>query len=202
MESLFPAYKGDGPFVFVSYSHEDRDLVFPEISWLRDQGFNIWYDEGIQPGRKWRAELSESIKRSSLFLFFVSPNSVTSNHCLGEVDLAIDHDKSIITVHLAETELPSGLDLTLARIQAILRDELSETVYREKLIAGIGDHLQRGVARAVTSAPRVIRPSGSATILAGVIVVVGLVYSVFLLQSEYPNIAPAPVTKFTIEFPY
>ena len=47
MERPFPAYTGDAPYIFVSYSHEDDEIVYPEIQWLKDQGFNIWDDEGI-----------------------------------------------------------------------------------------------------------------------------------------------------------
>jgi hypothetical protein len=42
-----PSYAGDQPFFFVSYGHEDRDLVYPEMRWLQEAGFNLWYDEGI-----------------------------------------------------------------------------------------------------------------------------------------------------------
>lgn len=61
METLFPAYKGEDPYVFVSYFHEDSAVVFTEIRWLKDQGFNIWYDEGISPGASWRQELADAI---------------------------------------------------------------------------------------------------------------------------------------------
>lgn len=50
MERPFPAYKGNQPYVFVSYAHDDAELVYPEIHRLREAGFNIWYDEGISPG--------------------------------------------------------------------------------------------------------------------------------------------------------
>ncbi len=49
-----PAYDGEEPYVFVSYSHEDDDLVYPEIRWLQDHGFNVWYDEGISGASHWR----------------------------------------------------------------------------------------------------------------------------------------------------
>ena len=52
MQRPFPAYQGDEPYVFVSYAHDDAPVVYPEISRLRDQGFNIWYDEGIEPGSR------------------------------------------------------------------------------------------------------------------------------------------------------
>jgi len=148
MDRPFAAYTGDEPYIFVSYAHEDDEIVYPEIQWLKDQGFNIWYDEGISPGTEWRAELSDSIKESSLFLYFITPKSVASNHCLGEVNLATDYQKQILAVYMEETELPSGMDLTLSTIQAILRHEISNHAYRTKLITGVSAHLQRGIAQA------------------------------------------------------
>lgn len=44
------SYSGDQPFFFVSYGHKDRELVYPEMRWLQDAGFNLWvrrsYDVG------------------------------------------------------------------------------------------------------------------------------------------------------------
>ncbi|MEO2172810.1 MAG: hypothetical protein ABGY96_01790 [bacterium] len=42
MERPYPAYNGDEPYIFVSYAHEDDTIVFPEIRWLQEHGFNIW----------------------------------------------------------------------------------------------------------------------------------------------------------------
>ncbi len=67
----FPAYTGDDPYVFVSYSHADAAAVFRLLVALRDQGVNIWYDEGIDPGSKWRAELSNAIANAERMLFDV-----------------------------------------------------------------------------------------------------------------------------------
>lgn len=44
MERYLPAYKGDEPYVFVCYAHENTDIVYPEIQWLQDQKLNIWYE--------------------------------------------------------------------------------------------------------------------------------------------------------------
>ena len=48
MDRPFAAYTGDEPYVFVSYSHDNSSVVFPELAWLKESGFNIWYDEGIE----------------------------------------------------------------------------------------------------------------------------------------------------------
>ena len=54
----FPAYDGDGPYVFVCYAHTDRAEIYPELIRLRDAGVNVWYDEGISPGSEWTEELA------------------------------------------------------------------------------------------------------------------------------------------------
>ena len=48
MNKPFPAYRGDDPYVFVSYAHPDGTIVYPELTRLDELGYNILYDEGIQ----------------------------------------------------------------------------------------------------------------------------------------------------------
>ena len=135
----FHAYRGDEPFVFVSYDHEDGDVVYPEIAALHAHGFNIWYDEGISPGSAWRDELAQRIESCRVFLFFVSANSVRSSNCLKEVNLALGSDKAVLAVHFEAVTLPPGLRLGLSDTQAIHRFELSDESYQEALIESLGE---------------------------------------------------------------
>ena len=80
MDRPFPAYKGDEPYIFVSYSHTDAAVVYPEITALKARGFNIWYDEGIPPGSNWRDELAEALARCFVFLFYLTPRSAASEN--------------------------------------------------------------------------------------------------------------------------
>jgi serine/threonine-protein kinase len=146
LERPFSAYDGDEPYLFVCYAHGDAEAVYPEITWLKDQGFNIYYDEGISPGSVWRDTLANSITGAGLLLFFVSPRSVDSVNCQREVAYAVDHDIPVLAVHLEETELPSGMDLTLSTIQALRRSDLPEQDYRIKLLLGISERMPRGIA--------------------------------------------------------
>ena len=57
----YPAYRGNEPYVFVSYAHKDKDIVFPEIKRFNDAGFHVWYDEGISPGNEWSDEIAEAL---------------------------------------------------------------------------------------------------------------------------------------------
>jgi serine/threonine-protein kinase len=202
LERPFPAYKGDEPYVFVSYAHADDEIVYPEIQWLHDQGFNVWYDEGISPGTVWRDELAESIDGSSLFLYFITPQSIDSDNCQREVNFAVDHQIPLLAVHLEETDLTSGMELTLSTIQGILKHELSDHEYRTKLLSGASDRIKRGIAGASpTKAPSKPRKPVVALVLAAVVVgtVVAGIWG-WNLESADP-VAPRPLQRFTIELP-
>jgi TolB-like protein len=148
----FPAYTGDEPYVFVSYSHEDADDVFPTLVWLREQGVNLWYDEGISPGSEWREELGRAIRESSGLLFFASTSSIESRHCRREVNDAIDQCLSCLTVYLEDVTLPDGLRLSLSGLQAILRDQLAPEVFRDRLLGGVSGLVSKSPPKPALSA--------------------------------------------------
>ena len=114
MDRPFPAYLGEKPYIFVSYSHSNSPAVFPELIRLKESGFSIWYDEGMEAGTEWREEIGKAIKNASLFLYFVSPESTQSENCRKEVSFADKEHIPIIAIHLKSAELPEGLDLTLS----------------------------------------------------------------------------------------
>ena len=145
MDRPVPAYNGDEPYVFVSYSHSNSSAVYPELVWLKERGFNIWYDEGIEAGTEWREELAKAIEESSLLVYFITPESVQSQNCRKEVNFAVDQDIPIIAIHLGKTDLPSGLNLTLSDRQAILKYELPKQEYQQKLQARIASYLDQPI---------------------------------------------------------
>jgi Tol biopolymer transport system component len=202
LETPFPAYVGDDPYIFVSYSHEDSDVVYPELQWLKDQGFHIWYDEGISPGHEWRTELGNAIEGCNLFLYFVSPLSVASEHCQREVNYAMDQKKPLLVVHLVETELPTGLGMSLSSIQAIMRHELSDLDYRVKLVTCAGDHIQRGVGIAQVPVTPVVGVSPYLTVVMCLLALVlggTFVGAVTWNVMTYEGPPPKPLRRFQID---
>jgi len=137
VEAPFLAYRGEKPYVFVCYSHEDDGLVYPDLVKLRDRGINIYYDEGIAPGHEWTEELAHAIDGSSLLVYFISARSVASRHCRNEIQYALDQDKRVIPVYLEHTELPGGLKLSIGTAQAIMKHDLSEADYHRKICAAL-----------------------------------------------------------------
>jgi hypothetical protein len=152
--SPLQAYRGDEPFAFVSYAHEDSDRVFPLLELLVDAGLPVWFDEGINPGNPWRDELARAIDRCGLFLYFVTPASAASRNCQRECGYALDHDKPLLAVHLEETPLPSGLKLSLADQQAILGYRYPAATFESRLVEAV-----RKLLGAAAPAPPVRRES-------------------------------------------
>jgi eukaryotic-like serine/threonine-protein kinase len=135
------AYRGSERFAFVSYSHEDSALAFPELEALATEGLRFYYDEGIHPGHTWDDELADAIERCAVFVFFVTQHSPTSPNCRREIAFAIDHGKPLIAVHLQDVELPPGLRLSIGNRQAIVRSRFDEKGYRERLVAALREHI-------------------------------------------------------------
>jgi hypothetical protein len=119
----FESYSGQGPYVFVSYAHADKIPVYQTMREFREAGVNMWYDEGIQPAGEWVEEIAHAIKRSSMFVVFVSPRSVDSRFVKSEVGYALSENKDILTIYLEDTTLPAGLSLCLQQFQSVFVSE-------------------------------------------------------------------------------
>ena len=139
MEIPFAAYKGDSAYIFVCYSHDDQDVVYPEILWLGEKGINIWYDEGILAGKAWRGEIAEAIQGASKFLYYISRASLKSAHCNREIEYAIDRGLEIVPVYLDKSKLSPDLDLVLHRVQALHHAKNAD--YKRRLLEVFGQSI-------------------------------------------------------------
>ena len=81
------AYQGNEPYIFISYSHNDREKVFPIIAKLQEK-YNVWFDDGIHFGDDYKKTIIKHINESSLFIYMVSINSLTSSFCRREIKQA------------------------------------------------------------------------------------------------------------------
>jgi TolB-like protein len=171
----FPAYRGDEPFIFVSYAHDDAESIYPDLRSLHEAGFNVYYDEGISPGSRWTTELAEAIERASLFVAFLSPSSVGSENCTNEVEFAVSRKRPILVVHVAETPLPSGLELSLGGRQALKKYELDPEAYYSRLTDAVGKLLE-GRDPAILSSSRPRLSSSLLVLAAAALLVAGVAW--------------------------
>ena len=181
METPFQAYSGDEPYVFVCYAHEDGDIVYPEMVWLREQGTNIWYDEGISAGKNWRAAIGDSLLGARYVLFYISARSLKSDHCNREINLALDEGKDVVPVYLEAIELTSDLKVGLNRVHALHRDQ--DVSYQSHLLNALGQSIvepQPGVTHdpAAANRPRRGWPimATAVSVLLAVVLALGFYY--------------------------
>ena len=85
------------PFIFISYSHKDRDRVLEIIKVLYEAGWKVWYDEGLTIGDKYDETLESHVENCAVFLLFVTQNSLNSFYVReNEIRWARDYGRPII----------------------------------------------------------------------------------------------------------
>ena len=134
----FEAYAGDRPYFFVCYAHDDAALVYPEMAWLHEANFNLWYDDGIHVGTTWRQAIADAVAESAALIFFATKRSVKSDNCLREINFGLDDEKPVYVVQLEDTTMPRQLRLSLSDRQTLVRSGFDEATYRGRLVHALG----------------------------------------------------------------
>ncbi len=117
MQTKFEAYRGEEPYLFVSYSHRDTAKVYPILDALYDRKYRIWYDESCENGNDFREELRRRIEKSDGILLFVSRHSMASPFCGMEIIVARENDKTIFPIFLEdESVVPPAFSILLGNI--------------------------------------------------------------------------------------
>jgi hypothetical protein len=141
-------------YVFVCYSHDDRDTVVEQILWLKSQGISVWFDEAIEAGSRWSDDLARAVEGCSAFLYFMSPRSVGSRYCLDEVHFALECGRPIVPVEIAPATLTPGLKLSLGGTHRLFMYQMEAGEFRRKLAKGLGDAMAGGAGtHAIESRP-------------------------------------------------
>ena len=91
------AYEGNEPYIFVSYSHDDKNRVLPIIEKLQEK-YNVWFDDGIHFGDDYKRTIINHINNCSLFIYMVSLNSLKSEFCQKEIKQANRKNKAFFNV--------------------------------------------------------------------------------------------------------
>lgn len=128
------AYSGTDSYIFISYSHKNTPEVMSIVHRLQDEGYRVWYDEGIDPGTEWDANIAAHVKGCSYFIAFVSSAYLGSDNCKDELNYARDLNKERLLIYLEDVELPDGMAMRLNRLQAMHKYKYtSEEMFFTKL---------------------------------------------------------------------
>ena len=112
-------YNGDEPYIFISYAHKDNSIVLPIVERMTQDGYRIWYDEGITPGTEWDDEIALHIDKCNSFIAFISNNYLKSENCRDELNFVRDLGKERLLVYIEEVSLPPGMAMRLGRLQDV-----------------------------------------------------------------------------------
>jgi formylglycine-generating enzyme required for sulfatase activity len=126
--------------IFLSYSSKDRKAAESINLALRAQHHAVFFDRSaLSPGHEYDNRIREEIERSDLFLFLLSPDSISSgSYALTELEIAEktwDHpDGKVLPVMLRPTELervPSYLRaVTILEPDGNMPAAVADAVYR------------------------------------------------------------------------
>lgn len=75
-------------YIFISYSHKDKDYVHSLAETLRQNGFEIWIDNRIDYGIQWAPEIQQQLDNCDAFILVASENSFQSEWVQHEVTRA------------------------------------------------------------------------------------------------------------------
>jgi|GEM_PF-5401536 len=125
--------------IFLSYSHENTDLMHRVRDALQEEGFSVWCDEEIEPGRDWATALAEMITYSHCVVCILSGHSAHSKWVGRELGYAEINETPIFPI-LLQGDPNNSVPLRLVNHQFVDgRHEFDEAIQR--LVASIRDNL-------------------------------------------------------------
>ncbi len=91
--------------IFISYSRKDKAFVQRLFTLLEQQGQDAWVDwDDIEYAEDWWHKIQRGIAEADNFVFIMSPHSVRSKICFDEIQYAVETNKRIIPVVIANVE--------------------------------------------------------------------------------------------------
>ena len=134
MQDVIP-YEGTGPYLFISYAHADADAVMEVARRLHEEGFSIWYDAGIVVGSEWPETIAAHLAGASAMLAFVSGAYDRSENCRKELHFAQTKKIPTVNIFLEHTELSPGLEMQIGSLFALMKCDMPEERFYQKLLA-------------------------------------------------------------------
>jgi TIR domain/WD domain, G-beta repeat len=97
---------------FISYSRKDEGFVRVLEEALEKRGKEVWVDvEDIPIAAKWRPEIYSGIEGADTFVFVISPDSIASEECKGELYHATKHNKRLVPILRREVDTWTAPDV-------------------------------------------------------------------------------------------
>lgn len=95
------------PDIFISYAHEDRDVVVRMAGAFETQGWRVWWDRQIRVGSQFDEIIADNLRSARVVIVLWSQHSVRSGFVKDESSRARDAGR-LHPVRIDESELPLG----------------------------------------------------------------------------------------------
>lgn len=116
-------YEGNEPYVFLSYCHKDRDLVYPLLEQMVRDGYRVWYDDGNHAGDDWLENIANHLNNCKVCVAMISERSANSHNCRNEISFAIECKKKVLAILLENFRMPIGMRLQLGTMHYIKKQD-------------------------------------------------------------------------------
>ncbi|MBQ2505825.1 MAG: leucine-rich repeat domain-containing protein, partial [Erysipelotrichaceae bacterium] len=118
-------YKGNKePFIYALFAQSDRYEALGVLEYLSERKYKLTFEE---------RKPEDCIKRSANVLLFLSRDALNDEKLLKEISIASKLNKTIISIFLEETTLTPGLSMMLGQTQGIMKYQLDEEQFKQKL---------------------------------------------------------------------
>ena len=137
--------------VFISYSHQDRDVARRFADALEAAGLKVWWDDHLRSGEAFDEKIEAALRAAKAVVVLWSKTSVASRWVRAEATLA-DRNKTLVPVMIEPCERPIMFELTQTAELSHWQGDAAD----EALVAFLGDvrrFLQRS-AQPVAMAPQ------------------------------------------------
>lgn len=115
--------------IFISYAHEDQSTVRRMVSALESEGFSVWWDHNIPPGKTWSTHIALGLQEAKACIVAWSKSSIESKWVLEEASIAGDAEK-LLPVLLDSIAPPLGFRRLQAAPLSNWRGEQNDPAWR------------------------------------------------------------------------
>lgn len=132
-------YGGTGKkYIFISYSHEDSDIVYQDLKLLSNNGARLWYDKAMHVGQNWVERAKNKIfdKNCAAVIFYVSANSLSSSAFMQELGYAIQRQQEDTTFTYISVNIGE-----LSAFELLKTIDIDESSFLKALLAFNGEKL-------------------------------------------------------------
>jgi hypothetical protein len=93
--------------IFISYARENISVAENLAKEFEAQGWSVWWDRTIPPGKTWRNIIGEALRNAKCIVVLWSKNSVQSQWVITEADYGINQNK-LIPIFIEQVDPPLG----------------------------------------------------------------------------------------------